>query len=86
LPERQRRRILRRDPVCQLAVPGVCTGRSEQVDHCIDAADDGPDEDWNLQGVCAACHRHKSARRSAARANVGTRILREPERHPNAQR
>ena len=82
LPEKQRQRILKRDPVCKLQIPNVCTGRSEQVDHIIDAADGGPDEDWCLQGVCAACHRYKSARRSAARANPGTRVLREKERHP----
>ena len=48
--------------------------------------DGGPDQDWCLQGVCAACHRYKSARRSAARANVGTRVLREKERHPGRLR
>jgi integrase len=67
LPERLRQRILRRDPVCKLQIPNICTGRSEQVDHIIDAADGGPDEGWNLQGCCAPCHRYKSARRSAER-------------------
>ena len=82
LPEKLRRRVLKRDPMCKLAIPNVCTGRSEQVDHRIDAADGGPDEEWNLQGCCTASHRYKSARRSAARAKPGTRVLREPERHP----
>jgi 5-methylcytosine-specific restriction enzyme A len=83
LPERLRQRILKRDPMCKLQIAGVCTGRSEQVDHIIDAADDGPDEKWNLQGTCAACHRYKSACRSAAKGGPnGRRVLREPERHP----
>jgi hypothetical protein len=36
LPEKQRQRILRRYPTCQLAIPGVCTGRS--VEECITAS------------------------------------------------
>jgi 5-methylcytosine-specific restriction endonuclease McrA len=57
LPEKQRQRILRRDPICKLQIHGVCTGTSEQVDHIVDAADGGPDEDWNLQGSCGAIFR-----------------------------
>lgn len=85
LPERLRQRILRRYPTCQLAIPGVCTGRSVEVHHhVVDAADGGPDEEWNLRGVCRECHRWLSARRSAERAAGarGGRHLREPERHP----
>lgn len=87
LPERQRRRILKRDPVCKLAIPGVCTGASDQVDHIVDAADGGPDTDENLQGCCAPCHRYKSARASAARSlgkggMNGSRVYREKEIHP----
>jgi 5-methylcytosine-specific restriction endonuclease McrA len=84
LPESQRRRILKRYPRCQLAIPGVCTVRSLEVHHRVDAADDGGDNDANLVGVCRECHRYVSARNSAARssANNGTRVLREKERHP----
>ncbi len=88
LPERQRQRILRRYPHCQLAIHGICTGRSFEVHHIRDAADyDDPndqriDASSGLVGVCSECHRWLSARRSAARANVGTRVLREKERHP----
>lgn len=85
LPERQRRRVLKRDPVCKLTITGVCIHRSTEVDHIRDAADDGPDTDDNLQGVCAECHLYKSARRSAARSRGGpngSKVMREKERHP----
>lgn len=82
--------MLKRYPTCQLAVPGICTGRSTQCHHVIDAADDGPDVEFlpdgtpQLVGVCARCHRYVSARNSAARSGAlnGTRAMREPERHP----
>jgi len=85
LPERQRRRILKRDPECRVRIPGVCSLKSTQVDHIIDVADGGPDEDFNLQGCCAPCHAYKSARTSAAGSRGGpngSRVLREKERHP----
>lgn len=88
LPESQRRRILRRYPHCQLCIIGVCTITSTEVHHLIDVADGGPDTDFlpdgtrQLVGVCRECHRHVSARNSAARAHNGTRVMREPERHP----
>jgi 5-methylcytosine-specific restriction enzyme A len=64
LPEKKRRRILKRYPQCQLAIPGVCTGTSTQVHHLRDAADfDNPNDPRidaeqidgrpQLIGVCA---------------------------------
>jgi 5-methylcytosine-specific restriction enzyme A len=88
LPEKQRQRILRRYPNCQLAIIGICTRRSVEVHHRVDAADGGPDTDFlpdgtrQLVGVCRECHRYIPARISAARANNGTRVMREKERHP----
>jgi 5-methylcytosine-specific restriction enzyme A len=88
LPERLRQRVLRRYPACQLAIPGICIVTSTQVHHVQDAADGGPDAEFlpdgapQLVGVCAPCHRRVSARNSAARSNVGTRVMREKERHP----
>ena len=89
LPEKQRQRILRQYPVCQLGIAGVCTGRSVEVHHHVDAADGGADTDYlpdgtpQLLGVCRECHRYVSARRSAAKGGVdGRRVFREPERLP----
>jgi hypothetical protein len=89
LPEKQRQRILRRYPHCQLCIIGVCTGKSVEVHHVVDAADGGPDTDYlpdgtpQLLGVCRECHRYVSARRSAAKGGPnGRRVLREPEQHP----
>ena len=83
LPERQRQRILRAWPQCWLAYPGVCTGKSTQVDHVIDAQDGGPDEDHNLRGACKPCHGLKSARNSQKRSTAKRmEYKRQPERHP----
>lgn len=95
LPERTRRRVLRRYPHCTLNIPGVCTITSTQVHHLRDAADfDDPndpridaeniDGQPQLVGVCKPCHTYVSARRSAARSSAlnGTRVMRQPERHP----
>lgn len=67
---------LRRDPACTLAYPGVCTGRSTEVDHIDDKHDHRP---ANLRGVCHECHakRTQEQARAAARPN-----RRPPEPHP----
>lgn len=71
-----------------LAVPGRCTVTSTEVHHVVDAADGGSDNDFNddgtpqLVGVCHECHKHVSAKTSAARRGGGTRVMREKERHP----
>jgi hypothetical protein len=88
LPEKVRKRVLRKYPTCQLGIPGICSGKSVECHHLRAAADfDDPDDpridrEEGIVGVCSACHRYVSARHSAARANPGTRVLREPERHP----
>lgn len=71
----RRARILARDPLCRLCG----TNPSVEVDHI--APGDNHDE-TNLQGVCRACHRFKSAReggRASARRPPGTRPA---EPHP----
>ncbi|MBB2990256.1 5-methylcytosine-specific restriction endonuclease McrA [Mycolicibacterium iranicum] len=87
LPEKLRRRVLRRYPTCQLTIPGICTVTSTEVHHRQAAADFSPDDpnvdnEDGLVGVCSPCHRRVSACDSAARANLGTRVLREKEPHP----
>lgn len=73
-----RPRILARDPTCQLAFAGICTGASTEVDH-RDHGDNHADE--NLQGVCTECHIEKTKRESAA-ARWQYRATRPAERHP----
>jgi hypothetical protein len=47
---------------CQLRYPNRCTGIATEADHIIEVADGGPEFDvTNGQGVCAACHAHKTA-------------------------
>lgn len=87
LPERLRQRVLKRYPSCWLALPGICTVTSTEVHHVLPDSEGGTDAEFvngqpQLVGVCAPCHRRVSARDSAARANLGTRVLRGKERHP----
>lgn len=70
-----RARILRRDPLCRLALD-VCTGRSTEVDHIGDPGDHRP---ANLRGVCSECHKRRTAQQ-AADAKPTTK--RPTERHP----
>ena len=53
-----RRSILKRDPLCRLSFADICTTVSTEVDH-IKAGDDHTP--GNLQGVCAPCHKRKTA-------------------------
>jgi 5-methylcytosine-specific restriction endonuclease McrA len=60
---RIRRRILRRDIVCQ-----VCLNRPAiEVDHITPGDDHSPE---NLQGICTDCHRSKTAREANAARNA----------------
>lgn len=53
-----RAQILARDPVCR-----VCNrAESVQVDHIVPLSHGGGDEYANLQGICIACHKDKTAR------------------------
>lgn len=63
--EKTRIRILDRDSgLCQ---PGLEKGEvhvAQQVDHRTPKAAGGTDDDANLQAICDACHREKTARES----------------------
>lgn len=61
--DRQRKVILNRDG--GLCVPCRTAGRVTQaqaVDHIVPKAQGGGDDEANLQSICHACHRVKSAR------------------------
>lgn len=54
--KRVRKRVLRRDPVCQM-----CEERpAEEVDHITPLAEGGDDSMENLQGLCESCHSKKT--------------------------
>lgn len=76
----RRRRVLRRDPTCQLRFD-CCTKVSTEVDH-KNRGDDHRME--NLQGVCGPCHKRKTAGEAAeARAQNPPPSRRRPtEEHP----
>lgn len=57
---RLREAVLNRDPFCRLRTK--CKGSpSTEVDHIIAKRNGGTDHESNLQGVCKACHSHKTA-------------------------
>lgn len=70
--ERLRKAVLSRDKgLCQ-----VCLGKgrytpARQVDHIMPKASGGTDATENLQAICEACHRAKSAREGVAARGEG---------------
>lgn len=64
--DKLRRIILKRD--CGLCQPCLKLGRTteaKQVDHIVQKSDGGTDDESNLQGICIACHRTKTAAEAA---------------------
>lgn len=60
--QQQRKRILTRD--CGLCQPCMRAGRAavaHEVDHIIQKASGGTDDDANLQSICIHCHKAKTA-------------------------
>ena len=61
---RKRESILIRDNytcrVCGLTIKDL------EVDHIVNVAQGGTDDDGNLQAICVPCHKAKTARESAA--------------------
>lgn len=63
--DRIRQRILKRDEgLCQPCLAEGRTSPGVQVDHILPRARGGDDSDTNLQAICEACHRAKTARES----------------------
>lgn len=63
--ERARKRIIERDlGLCQECLRQGRTSVGEQVDHITPKAQGGGDNEANLQLLCGACHRTKTARES----------------------
>ena len=63
--ERTRKRILERDSyLCQPCLRAARTSVATQVDHVVQRAGGGNEEDSNLQSICLDCHKVKTARES----------------------
>lgn len=74
--QRIRARILARDGgQCCLRLPG-CTFTATVVDHVLNRARGGSDDDGNLQAACRACNETK--RRGEARAGLRRACERDP--------
>lgn len=94
IPKRIKDQVRRRDQVCQLQYPGICTGRIDEFDHPDGLAAQGERRTAvrsaaEVQGVCEPCHDHKTEQQRLAgiataiakRGSLSKRY-RERERHP----
>ncbi|MFI7191468.1 HNH endonuclease [Nocardia nova] len=81
--KKQRARILRRDGYqCQLHYAG-CLGTATEMDHIVNVAAGGTDEDDNVHAVCSKCHQAKTNREAVAGAAAKRARLKLPtSRHP----
>jgi 5-methylcytosine-specific restriction protein A len=81
--KKQRARILRRDGYqCQLRHPG-CLGTATDMDHIVNVAAGGSDDDSNMQALCHECHKKKTSREAvAARAAKRDRLRLPTAKHP----
>ena len=63
-----RARIMARDcGLCQQCKREGVLAEAQQVDHRVELADGGTDDDSNLEAICLDHHKAKSARSQAAR-------------------
>ncbi len=54
--------VLNRDPIC---VKQGCNSEATEVDHIVPRRQGGEDSMENLQGLCKACHSHKTRRETS---------------------
>lgn len=65
----KRERILKRDSgLCQACKAAGRLKLAFEVDHIVELADGGTDDDTNLQSLCVECHKDKTERSKRARA------------------
>lgn len=64
--QRDRALVLLEEPLCRKCLEAGKTVASEEVDHIIPLSQGGLDTRDNKQGLCAPCHRAKTAGESAA--------------------
>lgn len=71
--DKLRQRILRRDSgLCQPCLKSGLVTAANQVDHITPKAEGGADDESNLQAICDACHKAKTAAEArAGRAQAG---------------
>lgn len=65
--QRRRERILSAQPLCVLCEAEDRVALATEVDHVVPLWKGGADDESNLAGLCAACHRAKSAKEAAER-------------------
>ena len=63
----QRTRRLMAHPLCATCYDAGRIVPTDEIDHVVPLSRGGTDDDDNVQGLCAACHRAKSAGEQPAR-------------------
>lgn len=67
-----RDRVMRRDcGLCQTCLRAGRLRAAVQVDHIVELADGGTDDEANLEAICHACHASKTAASQARRRAGG---------------
>src|SRR4051812_3265828 len=54
--------------LCEVRLPGICTGRHEETNHIKPRARLGSHRPENLAGACVACHHHLTTNPDEAHA------------------
>lgn len=63
--DRMRARVLEEEPICRPCDAQGLVTASVTADHIVPLAEGGTGDRGNMQGICAACHRAKTAREAA---------------------
>lgn len=64
--DKLRKQVLARDNgLCQPCLKQGAVTEAKQVDHIVAKARGGQDDESNLQAICIACHKEKTAKESA---------------------
>jgi 5-methylcytosine-specific restriction protein A len=69
---KMRERVLREEPLCRICDDAGLVTATTTADHIMPLSEGGTGDRDNMQGLCGACHRAKTAR-EAARARLRRR-------------
>lgn len=60
--QRRNRRILQQQPLCAACLAKGKVAAATEIDHIVPLHKGGTDDETNLAGLCAPCHRAKTAK------------------------
>jgi 5-methylcytosine-specific restriction protein A len=69
--QRIRAMVLREEPLCRHCLASGRVSASVEVDHIVPLGKGGGGERENMQGLCAPCHKAKSAAEASGKPRIG---------------